>query len=549
MKSAKESYLKEPRGEEKLAASDLPPITKHYKEKYNITIIINGESQYGESIIKSHEKELEEVLQLNKDPLKYALYFKKYWLAPGLDQKIEKWYIADRPPSNHEKDYLKLRNLIKDFLDEKGNLRDLSNSELEALNETITFNPIKSNMDAQIRRLPSDMGCSNKCLNLYQAIEEVSYIQNRVNNSKAVGYVYTNNNRLEKDHFEVLIIAPNNLIIKPVVWRPEESKVINLKNGQPHTYASADISNFVDKPILAQADATEVCGTLGILYLKELLKDNGQQLEKYSLIIPYYDNNGSKYNLFIPSPHTLRYSHSELYNLTIETMVSSDSLDPITVNNNNRSILITPIRSIIEKNREIALSKGDTALVNEYNRLQQGLQLFRENWLKENQKAKLKRELMKSSERNIYLGYKSVSIKDRANSEKDQKAPVNHANLFIPNKKINPITLDSYIKIYTKLDEIYNNIFDVLLKGNYELRPVLNLAMTLKDLAREYEKNQDYNKLDLSLSEAINEVRKIKELSEALKKYELEDISQKIRDGAQEHQVDLNNQVITPSNS
>ncbi|WP_156812378.1 hypothetical protein [Legionella tunisiensis] len=84
------------------------------------------------------------------------------------------------------------------------------------------------------------------------------------------------------------------------------------------------------KRLQPQVD-TDSCGVLGLLYLKELLKNNSKQLELFSFTVPVYSVNAQesseeinhKHLLFFPSPHVLRYSQSRFYNNILLAMVQS----------------------------------------------------------------------------------------------------------------------------------------------------------------------------------------------------------------------------------
>lgn len=535
MKSNKITFLEQPKTEWQIPASYLPVVTKYYKDKYNINILINGESDYGKKIIKQHNEKNEELLRLQDNPNKYAIFLKRHWHSPDSTNKIEKWDIAPHPPSEFADNYFKLKDRIQEFLDEKGNLRDLTSTECEALNKIITTMVIKTEFDRQIKNQPHFLNLADKCLDRGQAIEEVAQIQKSLyeqNKNEIVGYVYTNNHRIETDHFEVLIIDSNNLIVKPVVWDPGESKEINLINQESQKYASADISDFVSQKLLPQAGYTRVCGTLGMLYLKELLKDNAKQLKEFSLIVPFYNKEKKVCNLFVPSPDVLRYSHSTSYNLAIKAMVANDGVDPVFIKHESK-ITVKPLSAIIEETKKVAISKKHTAIVEQCDDLLKYLPIYRNKWLHENEKANRQRESMIKDESNLYLDYKSSNFRERQAVARSSSENIT-LSLFTAKKQNKPVKLDDFIPIYEELDRKRNMILDEMIHAkNFDIRPILNLLIDMRTIAMEFEKNQDYSALDKSLSSALHDIQIMQEITkEMLDKYDVEEISNKIRASA-----------------
>lgn len=77
------------------------------------------------------------------------------------------------------------------------------------------------------------------------------------------------------------------------------------------------------KDCLPQSDV-ESCGTIAILNLKKLLKENAKSFRELTFQFLYYDDSGNLAGLFIPSADTLHYSQSRNYISGLIMMVTSD---------------------------------------------------------------------------------------------------------------------------------------------------------------------------------------------------------------------------------
>ena len=274
-------------------------------------------------------------------------------------------------------------------------------------------------------------------------VSEIKYIQAQLKDGEWVGYIMLNDAYnyplCDRTHLDIVVIAKDK-IIKPLSWIVEEvyelsekdlpamyKMVLNLNSFSPLDKASCKFLRTVKNPrgfILPQL-GNIVCGTLIILYLKELLKENARQLEKFTLIFSYYaykneDEYFSEYNpdeenllhkkinLFFPPPCVLRYSESSLYNAVITNMLMSDE-DQGIVQHNGKTLKFMSLKKILLDSIQIAENNNDMTTVNENQKILNNLPEFRKKWFCEYQLAKEKRDTMSSQKgsKNLYLEYKS----------------------------------------------------------------------------------------------------------------------------------------------
>ncbi len=418
--SNKDLFLENPKNEHEMAAKELPSIIKHYQDKFDIKIILNGSTEYGKKILEEIEKSNQKLIDsYNDNSQKYVLYLQKYWRNYRFF-RVEDFAISSNKQSVFFEKYEELEQKIKPYLDEDQNIRsNLNAAELKELNDICSAPEFKNLFDSQIEKLQKNIAENDGCLTRDQTIEEITKIQESLKENELVGYFYTNNHRVEADHFEVIILSKDN-IIKPIEWNADIFKQVSLSYRHRKQLASSDIKDFVDSikqqtaPIRmmtrvftrAQAQKTAVCGTLGMLYLKELLKDNGKQIKESSLIIPYYDKYDGLKHFFFHSPHVLKYSHSNSYNEIMKAMLS-DTTEPVVLVHKDTTHTITTIKATLEKTKKTALENNDAQTAEECTKLLESLPEFRTKWMDEYQKAIQKRDSMQHKEVNQYLNYKS----------------------------------------------------------------------------------------------------------------------------------------------
>jgi len=184
-------------------------------------------------------------------------------------------------------------------------------------------------------------------------------------------------------------------------------------------YVVLSLSNFFMRDNLhistndiinARPQATDQgCGALGLLYLKELLKNNAEQLHEDTLSFPYYLPNGELKYYFFPSPQVLRYSQSGLYNEILKAMIS----DQPVLSYKGSIYLITTLREMLERSIIEAQKKSDKTVVQENSNLLDKLTAFQKQWLEKYENMVEKRQQYESTSsprRNTYLAYRSAAM-------------------------------------------------------------------------------------------------------------------------------------------
>ncbi|HAT3977269.1 TPA: hypothetical protein RG395_002861 [Legionella pneumophila] len=395
-----------------LKAADLRPITRHYKQKNHIQIVINGEHPFGQELISKKLAAMDEQIKgLNDDSLKYALYIQKHWLQPGY--LGDQFCISNMFGSDFSKVYKELKQLLAPYLTNDGEIKKgLSTQELLDLNEIVKAK-FAALFDAKITRYIAflDESKSDVCLDKQEVIDEIKKIQSGLKPGQLAGYVYTNNRRVGESHFEVVIIGPET-IIKPVHWGNQ---------GRESGLYSEDLTGMFDTKIDSFVQTTsaiplpqaghEECGTLGIMYLNELLKDNAKQLQEDSLRFSFYDKGNSLAHFFFPSPQVLRFSQSSAYNSVIKAMLE-DAPD-VEVIHGNKKYRVKTLRGILEESIEAAKKCGNSELAARNQKILDDLPSFRKHWLQSYDLCEQKRSLMEDRH-NLYLAYTTQRMRRKA---------------------------------------------------------------------------------------------------------------------------------------
>ncbi|HIG0328262.1 TPA: hypothetical protein ACX87D_002156 [Legionella pneumophila] len=413
-----------------LKAADLRPITRHYKQKNHIQIVINGEHLFGQELISKKLAFIEEQIKgLNDDSLKYALYIQKHWLQPGY--LGDQFCISNMFGSDFSKAYKELKQLLAPYLTNDDEIKKgLSTQELLDLNEIVKAK-FAALFDAKITRYIAflDESKSDVCLDKQEAIDEIKKIQSGLKPGQLAGYVYTNNRRVGESHFEVVIIGPET-IIKPVHWGNQGRERGLYSDDLPGMF-DTKIDSFVQTTSaipLPQAGHEE-CGTLGIMYLNELLKDNAKQLQEDSLRFSFYDKDNSLAHFFFPSPQVLRFSQSSAYNKVIKAMLE-DTPD-VEVIHGDKKYRVKTLRGILEESIEAAKKCGNSELAARNQEILDDLPSFCKHWLQSYDLCEQKRSLMEDRH-NLYLAYTTQRMRRKAD-EQDE-----HAGLQVDFELENP---------------------------------------------------------------------------------------------------------------
>lgn len=253
-------------------------------------------------------------------------------------------------------------------------------------------------------RLPKRV-IQNFSLNKSEAKQEIKYLQSKLSKDDAIGYVYTNNNSILEDHFEVVIIT-NNRIIKPVVWDNVSDGIISDWGWHTSKISDHFILETTERrnKVLPQAGKFE-CATLGLLYLKTLLKDNAYQLNELTLSIPYFEKTGKFEYFFIPSPQCLYYSQSGFFNKVIKEMLLNENNGVVDWQRSTETAISIKVKTIEDLLNETISKTRDIKLINNCESIMQNLPFFRNKWIEQFEKINKKRDEMYSNGLNKALIY------------------------------------------------------------------------------------------------------------------------------------------------
>lgn len=200
-------------------------------------------------------------------------------------------------------------------------------------------------------------------------------IQLELAENEAAGYLHTNGKfKSAKNHIECFIITKKN-IIQPVVWYADFAETVFTEGHR--NVPSADLGRLSKEYLIPQADGYS-CASLGLAYLKQLLKDEAKQLRELTLSIPYFDMYNSLHYFFVPSPQVLRYSQSSAYNKYLEAFVMEETAG--TFIHKEKPIAYITLKQKLETTITIAKRGMLTSIYAEAESLLEQLPAFRKRW-------------------------------------------------------------------------------------------------------------------------------------------------------------------------
>lgn len=411
----KHNFLKHPQPSRLMPASEVDSIAQVYQTKWGITILKNGGSPLGKKcIIKGQtaldQRYADEIQRYQSDnPSRYLNHLKDYGLSN--DGAFAK---SDLGSDNHEH----LQSFFYNYIYANTLNPTLKQNDFDEIERAINADhAIKKIMgdllDSYVALLTSSRGAIVADYNLtpHEVGQEIAWIQKNLKEDQCVGYVFTNGNTHREAHFEVIIIS-KTMIIKPVTWHQVEDdrKLIHSKHavkGIPWAELPLNSPLVLKTDLNAsklpgpQADPSG-CGTLGFLYLKELLKEDQNQLQAYTLRFPLEDGSW----LFFPSPHVLRYSQSQQYNDLVATMLlDTEEEQSIQYGKQNPSTLkLSTLKGLLQNSIAAANRRGDKETVKHNTEILKQLPDFRKRWEEAYTGMMKKRQLM-SDKQNQYLAY------------------------------------------------------------------------------------------------------------------------------------------------
>lgn len=426
-----------------LDAKDYPALITHYQKKYGFkktTFVINGETEFGKNCIKDAKLYYNHKINQYKDPnLKYALLVAQYWVPPESHYPELKPNTIKRPSSYgylNSKDengsdfaayYPELFDAIKgDFLERDGKFKKCDADELARLNAICSQLKCREKLDEYIVASAIQKNEKYKeivCLTKKEALQEMNQIQEQLRKEKKdnkIVYLFTNGVNEGQKHFEIFIIT-RHYILKPVHWNLDDTNSIVSPN-ELNTMFHTDLKCFISpttKTQQPQADRVS-CGTLGLLYVKELLKNDEDQLNRLTLVFSAYrlKNQFQAHELihiFFPSPQTLRYTQNSFHNLILRAMMEDEY--EVEIAYREKTYKVQTLKNILETSIDIANSIPDKECASQNKKMLKNLNTFRMEWIAEYDAMEENRATMNAEDkRNMYLTYCSQRMEKHKNA-------------------------------------------------------------------------------------------------------------------------------------
>jgi Zn-finger protein len=398
-----------------LAVNELPAIIRYYQDKFNIRIYLNGTffiSNQVKQTLQTEKDRLQTELTPYGGDRKYLCYFQKFWVSPGFfHNKLPKHLqISSDYPADFSKEYEFIYKNIKDFLlDQKDEIKsgDISDEDVEKLNKFIAANlklQEKINQKISLYLIECEKKRNNLWIDSDACVNEIKAIQAALQEGEMVGYIFSQGYIAKPVHCEFFVIE-KKVIIRPISWLTylEDDLYGKLVSQNAAIYAVPVDSEY---PTCPQTNKDIFsCATLGILYLKELLKDKAKQYRELSFYFSHRSGSQCK-KIFVPSPQSLRYSQSSYFNEALAAAMQ-DTLDCVVVANRDHSVT-TFKKLLTDSIQDIHLSDE----IKERNKLiLKDYSAFSQRWLQEYQKSAEKRNLMQlfymNESLNRYLTYQS----------------------------------------------------------------------------------------------------------------------------------------------
>ncbi|OCH98885.1 hypothetical protein A8135_08980 [Legionella jamestowniensis] len=399
-----------------VSVRDLEKIVQHYQEKYGIRLIINGTTPKYEARIKERQIEFEKQKQQFLQ-LKYARFLQIFLHGPDVLSTTDPFAI-NKNDGIFKEYYQEIRNKIAPFLNPQGKIiSTLSPEELSELNELCKELSCRHIFDKKINEF-IEMNADYIGLTSDESKDEIQEICDRLTGDEVVGYIFTGQRLTGRPHFEIYICLPGKAIrpISYAIWPIDYCNLEGkLQFGSPSAagnYFTPELLKLYCKSnlrqqLIPQADVTS-CGTLTMMYAKELLKEDAKQLKELTLSFTYYNKRGEKEHFFLPSPQVLRYSQVSLYNEALKAIVSKQNVaekEQGIAHKNNKKYPFKTLEMILNNSLQIASDRGDVETQEENQRIIDLLPQFQEKWQAAYEEMCNKRQTMQQPSGNKYLFY------------------------------------------------------------------------------------------------------------------------------------------------
>ncbi|MFT3742503.1 MAG: hypothetical protein QM752_07625 [Gammaproteobacteria bacterium] len=492
----KQTFLAQPEmpKSEFIPLSQVPSIIRHYKTKpgYDIDIIQAGSL----TTLSDDKKRLNQriyddevplyhrlLAELADDKTRYAAYccfvLRTMRRRRGIDllyrnvESFRDMYGVTYSPAHlqalqelmkvpadncyDEKHFNKHRVSVNDYLLKEVPLKNAIELSIPKLQTYIRVELEKLNASLQGRLIDHD-----------DMIKEVKAIQENCRENEYKGYIYTDSRSY---HSEALIITKDR-IIKPVSWfyPPEKSAEENtgylLPEHFPFTdFYSPDLTRFgpkwgeIKKSIfgpyvpVAQAETTG-CLALCFKTLKELLKNDAEQLKHWSFCMPFYEHNGAQRGLFIPPPQTLRYAQSGTFVDAWRELVKKDTatlkcvLIDFENNHTHKNYNYPGISKLLTQTIAIANTKN-LRLKEQCQELAKAFPAFQQKWLAYHANfVEPQRKLMRSKDGlNRMLLYSAQKYKNKNFEEKKQRSSSEERSGLKPTPLVPAVTFEMKVSV------------------------------------------------------------------------------------------------------
>lgn len=284
---------------------DLEKIVKHYQEKYGIRLIINGTTPKYQALIKERQVDFEQQKQQFLE-FKYAKFLQIFFQPPNLNGANSPFSI-NKHMGAFIGFYEEIYNKVLPFLDAKGKtISGLSLEELRQLNEACQELSCKGILDAKINEF-IERNFDYMGLTARESASEIKDICDELQEGEVLGYFFTGQRTSGRCHFDLYICLPGKAI-RPIFYNTALVRYHDL-GGVFHLNFPFVEGNFFTPDLLKlypaldliqlipQADRTS-CGTLTMMYAKELLKDDARGLKEFTLSFTYYNEKGEKEYFF-----------------------------------------------------------------------------------------------------------------------------------------------------------------------------------------------------------------------------------------------------------
>ncbi|HAT6823683.1 TPA: lpg2538 family Dot/Icm T4SS effector [Legionella pneumophila] len=410
---------------------DLEKIVKHYQEKYGIRLIINGTTPKYQSLIKERQVNFEQQKQQFLE-LKYAKFLQIFFQPPNLNGANSPFSI-NKHMGAFIGFYEEIYNKVLPFLDAKGKIiSGLSLEELRQLNEACQELSCKGILDAKINEF-IERNFDYMGLTARESASEIKDICDELQEGEVLGYFFTGQRTSGRCHFDLYICLPGKAI-RPIFYNTALIRYHDL-GGMFHlnfpfvegSFFTPDLLKLYSamdlQQLIPQADRTS-CGTLTMMYAKELLKDDARGLKEFTLSFTYYNEKGEKEYFFLPSPQVLRYSQISLYNEALKAIVSHENDGQAgLVRIGAKKYMFHTVEKILIQSFKIALEKEDADVLEENQKIWDMLPSFQEKWQESYKEMVAKRAVMHQGV-NKYLLYSThrmshIASEQSINNEAD----------------------------------------------------------------------------------------------------------------------------------